>query len=103
MTARASRRAARRFPKEYRQAICPCCGRSQGQVAFWERTQEFDPDKPFGVIQEVGLGRGQGNLEVIGHFGPDKVLFPLVKARLIAAVKEWVKKGWLSAAELKGG
>lgn len=103
---------------EYRQAICPVCGRSAGlkrtnynqkgyssSIAvenFWKYTQDFDPDKPFGVIQEVGGGRGR-SFRVIGHFNPEDDIdgfFPLVKARLLAAVREWLNKGWIDKEEV---
>lgn len=109
---------------EYRQAICPVCGRAAGTKRleypqkgyyspvptenFWSYTQDFDPDKPFGVIQEVGAGKGH-SFKVIGHFSPEEDIdgyFPLVKARLLNAVKEWLNKGWLTrdeVAHLLGG
>jgi len=48
---------------EYRQAFCPVCGRSAGRrngKNAWEKTKDFDPDKPFGVIQDIGQGFGIG-------------------------------------------
>lgn len=104
--------------REYRQAICPVCGRAAGKKRieypqkgyyqpvptenFWEYTKDFDPDKPFGVIQEVGAGKGH-SFKVIGHFNPEEDIdgfFPLVKARLLSAVKEWLNKGWLTEEEV---
>jgi|GEM_PF-2443026 hypothetical protein len=102
---------------EYRAAICPVCGRTAGRKRrkypyehgddssasenFWEYTKHFDPNKPFGVIQAVGGGKGH-SFQVLGHFGPEDDpdgYFPLVKARLLNAVKEWVAKGWISPEE----
>lgn len=101
----------------YRQAICPVCGVAHGSEVtetvpgkpyiklarrnYWERTKDFDPDKPFGVVQET-LGRG--TFKVVGYFSPEEDVdgyFPLVKQRLIAAVKEWVNKGWIIKEEIE--
>ena len=105
--------------KVYRQAICPVCGRAAGyQISeripgkpymvlkrenFWEKTENFDPNKPFGVIQDVSKGRGR-SFKIIGYFNPDEDtdgFFPLVKARLLKAVEEWIAKGWITRQELK--
>ena len=68
---------------------------------FWNYTRDFDPDKPFGTIQEIGLGRGRC-FTVIGHFGPedDPETFDLVKDRLLTVVGEWKDKGWISNEEI---
>jgi len=68
---------------------------------YWEKTKGFDPDKPFGVIQEA-LGRG--TFKFIGHFSPEEDIdgfFPLIKSRLLAATKEWLDKGWITREELE--
>lgn len=99
----------------YRQAICPVCGTAHGievtervegkpyiklaRRNYWERVKEFDPDKPFGVIQET-LGRG--SFRLVGYFSPEEDedgFFPLIKGRLLAAVKEWINKGWITREE----
>jgi hypothetical protein len=87
--------------KEYRQATCPVCGTAHG-LDYWPRTRGFDPHKPFGVIQEVGLGRGR-SFKVLGHFGPEEEpeTFELVKERMLEAVREWVVKGWIKPNEIK--
>lgn len=103
--------------KQYRQALCPVCGTAHGievtdrvpgkpyivleRRNYWERTKDFDPDKPFGVIQET---IGRGSFRVLGYFSPEEDVdgfFPLVKARLLAATKEWLDKGWISREELE--
>lgn len=102
------------------QAICPVCGRAAGRQVtlraadnnmvlasrnFWTITEDFDKDKPFGVVQNFG-GRGPkaGNQgEVIRYFQPNEDewgFFPLVKRRLIRAIAEWLRKGWITRAEL---
>ena len=108
-----------RYPVvEYRQAFCPVCGTAHGYfrpggrkadpfgetqpINYWEWTEGFDSDKPFGVIQDMGQGRGRG-FQFIGYFQPDEDpdgYFPLVKARLLAAVRDWVAKGWLTENEI---
>ncbi len=101
---------------EYRQVFCPVCGTAHGQEVtetvegkpwmvlsrrnYWERTKEFDPDKPFGVIQETA---GRGSFNLIGYFQPEEDIdgsFPLVKARLLQATKEWMDKGWITREEV---
>lgn len=104
---------------EYRQALCPVCGRAAGYyrpggykedkfgltkpVNFWERTRDFDPDKPFGVIFDMSQGRGRG-MQTIGYFSPDEDVdgyFPAIKARLLRVLQEWVKKKWITLEEIK--
>jgi len=86
--------------KEYRQVTCPVCGTAHG-LNFWPYTRQFTPDKPFGVIQEVGLGRGR-SFGVIGQLEPadEPETFELVKGRLLQALKEWKDKGWIDENEL---
>lgn len=102
---------------EYRQAICPVCGTSHGREVirtvpgkqyiplehgnYWERTEHFKPDKPFGVIM---ASEGRGTLRAVGYFQPQDDpdgYFPLVKARVLATVKEWLANGWISQKEVK--
>ena len=101
----------------YRQAFCPVCGTAHGVEVtetapgkrwivfdkrnYWLRTKDFDPDKPFGVIQETS---GRGSFKLLGYFQPEEDVdgfFPLVKARLIQACKEWVDKGWIKKEEIE--
>ena len=86
--------------KEYRQVTCPVCGRPGG-LNFWPYTRQFTPDKPFGIIQEVGLGRGRC-FSVIGQLEPadEPETFELVKSRLLQVVREWRDKGWIGENEL---
>ncbi len=86
-----------RAGREYSQVFCPCCGRSQGQRDFWQRTLEYDPQKPFGVVQDVGQGRGR-SFQVLRYLNPGDVpeLFDLVKRRLIQTVQQWRARGWLT-------
>ena len=105
--------------KTHRQALCPVCGTAHGMKVtetipgkpymvlkrrnYWEITLEFDPQKPFGVIQEVGMGMGR-SFKVLGYFSPEEDqdgFFPLVKNRLLQAVREWRAKGWISEEEVK--
>lgn len=92
----ATKRPVRRG-REYSQVFCPCCGRSQGQVDFWQRTLEYDPQKPFGVVQDVGQGRGR-SFQVVRYLNPGDVpeLFDLVKRRLLQAIQQWRARGWLT-------
>ena len=102
---------------EYRQALCPVCGTAHGTEVtetvpgkryiklarqnFWERTKAFDPNKPFGVIQDT---TGRRNFRLIGYFSPEEDVngfFPLVKSRLLAAVGEWLEKQWITREEVE--
>lgn len=101
---------------EYRQALCPVCGTAHGvevtlTVAgkpyiklrrrnYWERVKDYDPNKPFGVIQETS---GRGSFKLVGYFSPEEDedgFFPLVKGRMLQALKEWVDKGWIAREEV---
>lgn len=101
---------------EHRKVICPICGTAHGMEVtervegkpylakkrrnYWERTLHFDPDKPFGVIMET---TGRGTFHKIGDFSPEEDtdgFFPLVKNRMLQALKEWVDKGWISPTEI---
>jgi len=102
---------------EYRQALCPVCGTAHGVEVtqtvrgkpyiklkrrnYWERVKDYDPDKPFGVIQET---TGRGSFKLLGYFSPAEDVdnfFPLIKARLLQAVKEWHNKHWITTEEIQ--
>ena len=91
--------------------ICSLCGAAHGtritvRVKYFpiERkpyleTVDFDPLKPFGVIIRP-LGRGKGS-EVIRYLNPqESKYFPAVKRRFLAAIQEWLDKGWLKREEI---
>jgi len=86
---------------EYRSVYCALCGHSRS-LGFWQYTTGFDPGKPFGMIQETGLGRGR-SFRVVGHLAPEDEpeTFELVKDRLLQAVTEWRDKGWISNEEIR--
>ena len=90
---------------EYRQVPCPLCGAAHGKrngKDFWEYTNEFAPNKPFGIIQDVGKGRGR-SFKVIRYFDPDDDpdgYFPLVRDRLLTVLHEWRLKGWITEEEV---
>lgn len=105
---------------EYRSAFCPCCGTSHGTKRleypdpetqnYWQwlidkdRERGLDAEEPFGVVQAVGLGRGR-SFGVVGYFGPEDDpdgFYPLVKARLLQALRRWLQRGWLSKDEVEG-
>lgn len=114
------------FPvkKEYRQAICPVCGVSHGlkrlrypqkgekftpsDQSYWDWLNQIDEERalgsaqPFGVIQEVGGGKGH-SFRVIGHFTPEEDqdgFYPIVKARFLIALKRWLINGWITREEV---
>lgn len=109
---------------EYRSALCPVCGRTAGKKRrgypyqpgesaqatqnYWEWISDKDKerglgkDEPFGVIQEVGAGKGH-SFRVIGYFAPEDDedgFYPLIKARLLQAVRRWLENGWLTKEEV---
>lgn len=83
-----------------RQVLCPVCGRGSSSLPFWQRTTGFDPNKEFGLIQEIGRGRGN-NFTVTGRFGPEgePEMFKLIKTRLLQAVREYREKQWITQDE----
>lgn len=87
--------------RELRRAVCPVCGTSHN-LPHYAKTLDFDPAKPFGIIQDVMGGRGHG-FTVLGHFGPadEPELFALVHDRLLAAVREYRAKGWVTQEEVE--
>lgn len=48
---------------------------------------------------------GRGTMKFEGHYDVDEDIegfFPLIKARLLGAVTDWLRRGWLTAADLQG-
>lgn len=109
---------------EYRSAFCPVCGVAHGTKRleypergypvpprtqnYWEWISDRDnerglgKDEPFGVIQEIGRGKGH-SFTVLGYFTPEQDkdgFYPLIKARLLLAVKRWLLNGWISSEEI---
>jgi hypothetical protein len=67
---------------------------------YWIQPLSFDPDKPFGTIQEAS---GRGSLQVVGHFSPEDDptgSWQLIKKRLLQLVTQWISKGWLTPEEV---
>ncbi len=97
--------------------FCPMCGvvhsnrvirdparKNQivSRVKFWEGRSGGDAEHKYGVIQE---SQGRGTLRVIREFSPNEDpsgSFFFVKDRMLAAVKEWVEKGWIDKGEVEG-
>lgn len=91
-------------------AICPVCGRTVpekrairiGYVTVdkvdYFSSIEWDENKPFGVSYSP---RGRGSMEW-NYIGPEEAsaLFEAVRSRLIQAVREWIKKGWLTKEDI---
>jgi len=91
-------------------ALCPCCGRTikdravkisgvtVGKVGYFDSI-DWEEDKPFGVAYQAS---GRGSFTNWRHINPEEApeLFEALKARFIQAVREWVRKGWLSHDEI---
>ncbi len=102
---------------EWREAFCPMCGRTMGKKTVyrqpgkpyfgivrqenrWESTKEFTGEKPFGVVKS---SEGRGSLKFERYYGIDEDqegYFPLMKARLLAVIGEWLEKGWITQEEV---
>jgi len=66
----------------------------------WEETQKFTKDKPFGVVKS---SEGRGTLKLERYYGIDEDeegYFPLMKARLLAVIGEWLEKKWITREEV---
>jgi len=100
----------------FRKAFCPVCfrtmgnkpetapGRPSARVGYinqWAQPDQYAGQvKPFGVIQS---STGRGSIKTEGYFTPqDDVdgFFPLVKGRLLAALQDYIRQGWLTPKEL---
>jgi len=94
-------------------AICPVCGKTihekraikAGYVTVdhigYFASIDWDPNKPFGIRQEAS---GRGSLSNPPEYiEPEQApeLFEAVKARFLAALKEWLGKKWISPADLQ--
>ena len=108
--------------KVLKRVYCPCCGLAHGPrrleyketgyysppptINHWERLKQRigdGKDLPYGIIQEVGRGKGHG-FTVLGHFGPEDDQtgsFPLLKERILLVLENWVAAGWIKAAEVR--
>jgi len=93
-------------------AICPVCGKTihekraikAGYVTVdhigYFASIDWDPNKAFGFRQDVS-GRGSlANPREYIEPEDSPELFEAVKARFLAALKEWLDKGWLTREEL---
>ena len=101
--------------KEWREPFCVLCGRTMGvknitiegkpwikvgEENRWAKTQEFTGEKPFGVVKS---SEGRGTMRLVRYYDIDEDeegYFPLMKARLLNVISEWLAKGWLSKEDL---
>ena len=102
---------------EWREAFCPVCGRTMGMRNIfidpkrywtktgmenkWKDTLAFTGDKPFGVVKS---SEGRGTLKTERYYDIDEDAegyFPLMKARLLAVIKEWLDKDWVTREEVE--
>ena len=101
---------------EWRVPFCPMCGLSVGiknitvrgkpwikldEENRWEKVQSFTGDRHFGVIKS---SEGRGTMKMVGYYGIEDDIegyLPLMKARLINVLKEWLVKGWITAEEVQ--
>jgi len=103
--------------KEWREAFCAMCGNAvgkrniyiqpgkawtkTGERNLWEETGAFTGDKPFGVIKS---SEGRGTMKLVRYYGLDEDeegYFGFMKARLLAVIKEWLVKGWITRKEIE--
>ena len=87
---------------EIRQALCPVCGRSAALTDRYGTPRWLVPERrqerPFGYRFSPGERfRDRRPLEP----GDDPELFGAVRSALLAAVQEWLERGWLEREELE--
>lgn len=103
--------------KQWREAFCPVCGLSHGMInktmpgrprivleqeSFWDRTESYNGDKPFGIIKESS---GRSSIQLVGYYDvteDEEGFFLQIKNRLCNVLSEWLEKGWLTPMELEG-
>jgi hypothetical protein len=73
-----------------------------GDINQWALIDQYTGQhKPFGVVMS---SEGRGTMKMEGHYDIDEDVegfFPLIKARLLGAVRDWIRQGWLSIEELQ--
>ncbi len=102
---------------QWREAFCVMCGRTMGKKTIyrqpgkpyfgierqenkWAKTKEFTGEKPFGVVKS-SEGRGTMKFERYYEINEDEEgYFPLMKARLLAVIGEWLEKGLITREEV---
>jgi len=101
---------------EWKEAFCPMCGRTMGKRTVtiegkpwikigeenrWEETKNFTGDKPFGVVKS---SEGRGTMQLVRYYDINEDAegyFPLMKARLLNVISEWLDKGWITREEVE--
>ena len=101
---------------EWREAFCVLCGRTMGirnitpegkpwiklgEKNRWKETLDFTGDKPFGVVK---TSEGRGTMKFERYYGieeDEEGYFPSMKQRLLAVLREWQDKGWITKAEIE--
>ena len=100
--------------KEWREPFCPCCGRGVGQrnitppnkpwmklgsENYWKKLRPYD-DFPFGLVKQ---SEGRGTMSIVREYGleeDEEGYYPLIKGRLLNVLNVWLKRGWITQAEL---
>ena len=102
---------------EWKESFCWLCGRTMGmgnvysdpdkpwtkvgQENRWAATQEYNGDKPFGVVKS---STGRGSMQFVRYYDIDEDsegYFPLMKQRLLAVIGECLEKGWITREEVE--
>jgi hypothetical protein len=68
---------------------------------FWENMRERVGDRHFGVVKS---SEGRGSMKFVGYYGPEEDregFFAPIKALLLAAVRDWLSRGWLTKQEVQ--
>lgn len=103
--------------KEWREPFCPTCGRNMGmkniyvdprkpwtktgEENLWEKRANFNEEEHFGVVKS---SEGRGTMEFVRYYELEEDhegFFPFIKTRLLAVIKIWVAKGWLTREEIQ--
>ena len=103
--------------KEWREPYCPVCGRGVGkrnitpphkpwiklgEENYWGKLRPYD-EFPFGLVKR---SEGRGSLQVLREYGLDEDqegYYALIKGLLLNVLEVWIKRGWLTAEEVKAG
>ena len=100
---------------ELYQVFCPVCSLTHGPRAERHPTKKYIKlgehnfwaevlNKPFDQFGVIQTSEGRGTFAKAGYFSPEEDptgSYPLVKARLLKAVRAWIDNGWLDPAEVE--
>lgn len=112
-----SRRRRYLMANEWKEPFCPMCRRNMGkkniliepnkpwtktgEENLWEKALAFTGETHFGVVKS---SEGRGTMQFVRYYEIEEDsegYFPPMKAQLLAVIKEWLDKGWLTREEVE--